>query len=168
MTGRLRRTLLCGLAALSLPAVARAEDGWRASHSVDAVTDAVRDGAVYETGGDQFLVACTQNKTGPCRFWIAVRTDAHLGRRSVRNLTYRVGDESPTTSRWDYTPREAAPSWPLEDRHLVQRLLNGKADRLVLRLELHDGGSHDVLVPIDDKARELMSVTLATCQKPHA
>ena len=132
-------------------------------HAVDPVTDAVRDGGVYAVGGDKFLAICTHNKVGRDRFWISVQTDAALGRRGIRSLTYRVGEERATTSRWEYWPREAMPSWPLEDGHIVQRLLTGKAERLVLRLATYDGKPHDVVVPIDDAARALLSKTMAAC-----
>ena len=121
------------------------------------------DGGVYSVGEDKFLVICTHNKSGRDRFWISVQTDAALGRRGVRPLTYRVGEEPPTTSQWSYLPREAMPVWPLEDRHIVQRLLAGKADRLVLRLSTYEGKPHDVVVPIDEGARSLLTKTLTAC-----
>ena len=144
-------------------APAQAADGWSAAHAVDPVTDAVRDGAIYTAGGDRFLAICTHNKGARDRFWISVQTDAALGRRGVRPLTYRVGEEPATTSQWDYRPREAMPVWPLEDRHIVQRLLAAKADRLVLRLTTYDDKPHDLVVPLDDPARDGLAKALAAC-----
>ena len=167
----MRRGLAWGglLAAMLLaPAAAYAEDGWHAFHAVDPVTDQVREGASFTAGADRFLVVCTHNKTGPDRFWITVQTDSHLGRKSTRKLIYRVGDEPATTSNWDYMPRQASPSWPLEDKHIVQRLLKGGDTRLVLRLGVYDGGVHDVTVPVDAQARELMTRTLSACGAPTA
>ena len=145
------------------PPAAAAPAAWRSSHEVDPITDAVRDAAVYKAGDDAFMTVCTRQTSGAKRFWVAVETGQPLGRRGVRALTYRIDEEPATTSQWSYAPRFAAPAWPLEDRHLVQRLVEHKASRIVFRLRTYDGGAYDLSVPIDDDGRALIARTLASC-----
>jgi hypothetical protein len=165
-----RASRLAGLvlaAAAVLCGPARAADGpaWRPYHEADPITDADRQGAIWEDGEDAVLVVCTHQKGGGRRrFWVQVKTGAHLGRGGVRALTYRVGDEAPTTSRWEYFPRWAYPSWPMEDRHLVERIVDHKAETVVFRLAGQDRITHDVSVPVDAAARDLMAATLAACK----
>lgn len=164
----MKRVALGGLTLAMLAGAAMAAEApaWTPFHSVDPVTDQTRDGLAYEDGEDSLRVVCTHQKelSARQRFWIEVKTGAALGRANRRNLTYRVGDEPATTSRWDYTPRAASPSWPLEDRHLVERIVDHKAERVVFRLSTYDGLVHDVTVPVDAAARELMAQTIARCR----
>ena len=163
-----RAAAISALALIGLAGVAKAADApaWKPFHTGDPVTDATREGVSYEDGDDAFLVVCTHQKDAAARqrFWVAVKTGAHLGQRTVRALTYRIGDEPPTTSRWDYTPREVVPTWPMEDRHLVERIVDGKVERVIFRLFTADGLPHDITVPIDAVAREAMAQTIARCR----
>ncbi|CAN5338621.1 hypothetical protein BH09PSE2_BH09PSE2_05780 [soil metagenome] len=119
---------------LSLAAQARAATAqWTPFKAMDPVTDATREGVSYMDGDDGLFVVCTHQKDvrARTRFWIEVKTGAHLGRGNTRSLTYRVGGDDPTTSRWEYTPRGAMPSWPMEDRHLIERVIDRKAEKVV-------------------------------------
>lgn len=164
----MKRAVIAGLAlaALSGSAVAADPSAWKAFHRVDPVTDQVRDGAAYDDGEDGFRVVCTHQKAPDTRrrFWVEVMTGAHLGRGSFRNLTYRIGDEPPTTSRWEYAPRVAVPTGLFEDRHLVERIVEHKAERAIFRLWKYDGTTYDLTVPIDAPARDLMAQTLERCR----
>ena len=161
-------SLICAVGALLLatPAGAKAAPAWAPAKSVDPITGVIREGLVYLDGQDGFAVVCTYEKAAGTRkrFWVAVKTGQPLGRKSTKNLTYRVGDDDPTTSRWDYTPREAVPGWPLEDRHLVERIIDRKAEKIGFRLFLYDNRTYDFVVPIDAPARELMAQTIAMCR----
>ena len=138
---------------------------WKPFNAVDAITDARREGLSYENGEDGLFVVCTHQKDAGARqrFWIAVKTGSPLGRHTIKPLTYRVGDDPPTTSRWEYTPRQVVPSWPMEDRHIVERIIDRKAE-IAFRLFLYDERAYDVTVPIDAAARDLMAQTIAKCR----
>lgn len=158
-------TLATG-AATTGAAAAADSSAWKTFHLVDAVTDQVRDGVAFDDGEDGVRIVCTHQRPPDTRrrFWVEVKTGAPLGRGAYRNVTYRVGDEPPTTTRWQYTSRTAVPAGLFEERHLVDRIIEHKAERAIFRLTTYDGSAHDVTAPIDAAARAAMADVVAKCQ----
>ncbi len=151
-----------------IASAAKASDvqGWSRLAGKDEMTDAIAEGARFQKGDDRLVLFCRQ-EDGAKHFIVRWLTEYKLGRGGLREVVYRFDQQRPFTETWYYTPRNVesglATLFMDPGRRFARRLLDSHASQMLFRIKSREGELHDIAVPLDDTARDLIRPALDTC-----
>ncbi len=134
---------------------------WEVSSAVDAVSDTTSYSASKR--GDAGLLSIGCKKGQKDSFTVLVGSDTFLGsnRVGMRELTYRLDNQSPVEGRWAYSGRAAMLTNTDQSTKILIPMMT--ATHLLVRMYAYDGTSKDINFDVTGVA-ETAKKLLGSCE----